>query len=237
MNKKYTSVLALVFAGLFTLAACEKGSRYGVFITDEQGMTHVLVTNANGETIQDGKGNLVEVVTDSDKKKPIINPAQTVTVTDESGVASEYNLPEEYQTQSITFPVFIEDEDSVEVAEYVMPKPEGWEMTGSQSIILKHTETETIIDTYEGGYASIEEALETIEEQRQNLTKEIPYSYEDVEICGTTGVKCHYDLGDMQRYLYFVLENGIVYRFGVTIKNQYEDKVDYEAILNGIKFR
>lgn len=239
MNKKYTAVTALVFAALFVLASCEKRSRYGALITDEMGMTHVLLTDANGVTVQDGYGHLVEVVTDSDSKKPVVIPGRTVTVTGDGGkVVSEYEVLEAYQTQSISFPAFIENEDSVEVARYIMPKPKGWEMTGSGSIILKNTDTGAIIDTYEGGYESVEEGLEAIEEQRVKLTKEIPYNVEgNYKICGTEGVKCHYDLGDTQRYLYLVMINDTVFRFGVTVKTEHDGKVDYEGILNGIKFR
>jgi hypothetical protein len=240
MNRKHTALTALLFAALFILASCEKKSRYGVLITDEIGMTHVLVTDANGQTVQDGNGHLVEVVTDSDSKKPIVNPARTVTVTDDSGsVVSEFEVPEEYQTQSITFPAFIENEDSVEVARYIMPKPGGWEMIGSLSIILKHTETETVIDTYEGDYSSLEEGLDDLEAKRAKLTeKDIPFTVEkNYKICGTTGIKCRYDLGDMQRYIYFVMMNDTVYRFGVSVKTEYDGKIDYEGILNGIKFR
>jgi hypothetical protein len=237
MKKGYTAALALVFISIFIFAACEKKSRYGVLITDEIGMTHVLATDSDGATIQDGNGNLVEVVTDSDSKKPIPLPnAQSGTEGEKDG--EKQKRAKEYQTQSITFPAFIENRDSVEVAAYVMPKPKGWEMTGSASIILKDTGTETIIDTYEGGYATVQEGREAIDEQRVKLEKDIPFSYEeDYKICGTSGIKCHYDLGDTQRYLYLVMVNDTVYRFGVTIKTEHDGKVDYEGILNGIKFR
>ena len=77
MNKKTCIAFLFFLACLTALTACTRSSRYGKVIVDSKGMEHILMTDANGVTVCDKFGNLVEVVTDSDSKKPIAAPTST----------------------------------------------------------------------------------------------------------------------------------------------------------------
>lgn len=234
MSKKYISAVALVFAFLFILASCGKGSRYGTLITDEKGMTHVLATDANGNTIQDGNGNLVEIITDKNGK-PVTVPEAYATNEDGSVVVSVEGG--NYASQAITFPNVISNGKTVETADLVLPVPKGWEQTGTFSIILKHTDTGAMLDITNDVEDTVDNVVKGIEDMQSMITGEFKYDKQDTDISGYEAVKCHYDLGKTQRYIYVVSVNFNVYRFGCTVNTEDESKIDFEAIINNVQFR
>jgi len=238
-GKKGTCAVALLFAVIFVLAACEKKSRYGVYIVDTVGMTHVLATDKKGETMQDKYGNLIEVATDSVKQKPMTYP-DDVYVTGENGEVVESRNAGDNMTYTIPFPEMIALEDSVETADFVMPIPKGWEQNGTGFPQITHLKTGTVLQGLGcQKYKSIEEALERYEEVREMFSTEIEIdcTIDEIELGGKPFTKVTYDLGGPHTVNYLYDAGGRVYEFRATYAEGNFEKVDVESIISKIKYR
>lgn len=121
MNNKIIAVICVVLMLAAVLAACGKKPT----IRAKDGKEYLLVTDAEGNTVVDGNGNLVVQVTDTDGKN----------VTDENG---------ENKTAILTFPEAISRNGSVETASYILTAPEGWSLESNGTKLRKKVGKATI---------------------------------------------------------------------------------------------
>jgi hypothetical protein len=230
MHKKPIVLLCLFLTLLFVFAACNRHSRYGTIIVDQQGMEHVVMTDANGVTVIDSDGNLIEIVTDSGNKKPIALPTQDGTAAAGRDV--------EYQTHPVTFPGVVENDSVVEDAICRLTLPEGWEQTGNSILLLQNTQTgaQIQISTDIGGTAT--GAIETLVSQIESLSPEGGYTQTDVMIDGVLATRTQYELGDMTVISYLlVTDNGKVCRVNCTVDTDKYDSADVDAVVQEIHFK
>ena len=230
MHKKLIVLFCVFLTLLFAFAACKKHSKYGVLVVDQQGMEHVIMTDANGVTVVDSDGNLVEIVTDSRNNKPIVLPTKDGTTA--AGQLSEY------QTHPVTFPGIVENDAVVEDAVCRLTLPEGWEQTGSSMLLLNHTETGASIQisTDIGGTAT--EAIETLTGQIEAIDPEGGYTQEDVTIDGELATRTQYRLGELTVTSYLlVTEKGKVCRINCTVKTADYDRANADAVVQAIQFK
>ncbi len=236
MNKRAFCVFLVFILALFSFAACEKRSKYGVLIVDKQGMEHILVTDENGVTIQDKHGNLVEVMTDSKTKKPI--PAPTQTVTDENGETVSVIQKEEYATNSITFPNLIEDEKKAENKYYSVTIPEGWTQDGANRIILSHTETGATVSIYDDMGENVASVLQEMENSRAKLgDAEYEFEQTDSKVGKLPATCVKYEIGNVIRKTYVLSVGTTVFQITCTVDAAKEQSVDFNSVLNSIVFK
>ncbi|MBQ3149965.1 MAG: hypothetical protein IJB86_01825 [Clostridia bacterium] len=237
MNKRIFCIFLVFTVALFSFVACEKRSKYGVLIVDEQGMEHVLATDENGVTIQDRYGNLVEVMTDSKSKKPIDAPTQTVT--DESGEVISVVHENEYATNSITFPTLMQNGNVAENKNYAVTIPEGWVQEGSTRVLLKHTETGATVSFYDDMGKSVAAVLEEMENSRAILGNNAEYEFEqtDVKIGDKDAVCVNYKIGNVVRKTYVLSVWNTVLQIACTVDADKEQLVDFDSVLNSIRFK
>ncbi|MCL2507784.1 MAG: hypothetical protein FWF05_01270 [Oscillospiraceae bacterium] len=240
-GKKGTAAVAMLFAVIFLLAACEKNSKYGVYLVDDKGMTHVLATDKNGSTMRDEHGNLIEVATDSANQKPITTP-NDIYITGEDGQVLRSMKAGDYQTYTITFPDLIAQKDLVEAVDYSLPIPKGWESVGISRPHIINPKTEAFVQGMGSDmYGSVEEALVKYEEIREKMKQErdteLPYTLEDIKIPGKTGQVWTYDLGDIYTITYFLEHDGKVFPFRCVVNKEYAAQTDFNSIISEVKFK
>lgn len=229
MHKKMIVLFCVFLVLLFAFAACKKHSRYGALVVDQQGMEHVIMTDANGVTVMDKDGNLVEIMTDSGNKKPIKVPTENGTKAADAG---------DYQTHAVTFPGIVEDDEAVEDAFCTVSLPEGWEQIGSGTLLLLHkpTDARIQISTDIGGTAT--GAIETLNSQIEALAPEGGYTQQDVLIDGLTATRTQYALGGMTVTSYLLItENGKVCRINCTVDTAKYDSANADAVVQSIRFK
>ena len=235
MNKRVICLFLVFIIALFAFAACEKKSRYGVLIVDKQGMEHVLATDENGVTIQDKYGNLVEVMTDSKSKKPILAPTQSVT--DENGEVVSVIGKDEYATNPITFPNMIQSKEKVENKYYSVTIPDGWVQEGEGRIILRHEETGALISFYDDMGKSVGSVLKSMEEDREKLDAEYEFEQTDTKIGDTEATCISYKMGNVLRKTYVFSVFEVVYQITCTVDADKEQQVDFNSVFNSIVFK
>lgn len=236
MNKRFFCVFLAFIVALFAFAACEKRSKYGVLIVDEQGMEHVLATDANGVTIQDKYGNLVEVMTDSKSKKPISAPTRSVT--DENGEVVSVIDTGEYATNSITFPNLIQDEEKAENKYYSVMIPEGWIQEGNTLIMLRHTQTQALVCFYDDMGESVASVLEEMDSERAKLNvADYEFEQTDTKIGDHDATCISYKIGNVVRKTYVLSVWNTVFQISCTVEADKEQQVDFNSVLNSILFK
>ena len=231
MHKKTIVLFCVFLALLLTFAACKKHSAYGTLIVDEQGMEHVIMTDANGVTVIDGEGRLVEVMTDSNNKKPITLPT-------ENGTASDGGKHAEYETHPVTFPGAVENGNVVENVDCKVTLPDGWEQIGNGMLILHHTETDAriIIQSDIGG--TVTGAIEKLNSEIEVLAPEKGYEQTDVTIDGILVTRTQYELGNMTLTSYLLLtDRGTVSRISSTVETDKAAAANIDALVNSIEFK
>lgn len=229
MHKKLIVLFCVFLVLLFAFAACKRHTKYGTFIVDQQGMEHIVMTDANGVTVVDADGNLVEIVTDSRSKKPIALPTQ-------DGTAAAQGS--EYQTHPVTFPGVVEDGEAVEDGFVSVTPPEGWEQVGTGILLLQHmaTDARVQISTDVGG--TVEEAVEQLTGQIETLAPEGGYTQTDVTVDGLTATRTQYEISGMTVTSYLLMtENGKVCRINCTVETDKSDAANVEAVVQAIHFK
>ena len=230
MCKKTIALFCVFLLMLTGFAACKKHSPYGAVIVDQRGMEHVIMTDANGVTVIDNEGNLVEIMTDSSNKKPIAAPT-------ENGTVSPLQLGS-YETHAVTFPGIVENKNTVEDAFCSITLPEGWEQIGNNYLILHHTETDArvMINTDIGGSAT--KAIEQLTAEIEALSPEGGYTQNDIEIDGITVTRIQYEMGGMTMTSYLLVTgNGKVCRLNSTVETAKRDAADVDALVQQIHFK
>lgn len=131
MKKNYFKMLAIVlcFVSIITVfAACKKEDENTLLYEDggkiyyrkEAGDdAYELVTDANGVTVIDEKGNMLWKVTDA------------------NGVEG---------THPVSFPYYIQDGKTIECQQFTIKCPKGWENIGNFKIMLKNVDKGLQID-------------------------------------------------------------------------------------------
>ena len=230
MNKKTCIAFLFFLACLTALTACTRSSRYGKVIVDSKGMEHILMTDANGVTVCDKFGNLVEVGTDSDSKKPIAAPTENGTLAEgQSG---------EYQTQSVTFPDVMENGDVLEQQYFSVTVPEGWENVGTGRIILRHTQTGAQVSFYPDLGTSLEDKLEQMDNDRAALDADFEYNETEATVDGFNAVCGTYEIGDIVRTVYvFKTDRDMVTEITCTVQKDSRDAVDFDSVLSAVHFK
>lgn len=230
MNKKAIALFCALLAPVFVLTACKHDSPYGKIIVDEEGMEHVIMTDAKGVTVVDSEGNLVEVVTDSDSKKPIAVP--TVTGTAASGQENEY------QTHSVTFPAFVVDGTRAEDRSVSLSIPDGWEQVGENYLILQHKDTGARIMFYTDLEGSLTEALEEMDSTIAKASMDSDITGTQVQIDGIEANRTQYDLGDATHITYLLQPKiGKLCRINCTVQTDRLSDVDFDAVLQTVHFK
>ena len=191
-------------------------------------MEHVIMTDANGVTVMDSDGNLVEIVTDSRNNKPITLPTQ-----DGKSAAKG-----DYQTHPVTFPGIVENDVVVEDAFCQLTLPEGWAQVGQNMLILQNPSLNASIQisTDIGGTAT--GAIEKLTGQIESLAPEGGYTQEDVKIDGLVATRTQYRIGVMTVTSYLlVTENGKVCRIDSTVETATYDSANVDEIVQSIRFK
>ena len=229
MHKKMIVLFCVFLALLFVFAACKRHSRYGALIVDQQGMEHVIMTDANGVTVIDQNGNLVEIMTDSGSKKPIALPTQNGTTAANAG---------DYQTHAVTFPGVVESGETVEDAFCTVTLPEGWEQIGSGTLLLQHTATDARIQISTDIGGTVTGAIKTLNSQIEAIAPEGGYSQENILIDGLTVTRTQYEIGNMTVTSYLLVTlNGKVCRINSTVETAKYDAANAEAVVQSIQFK
>lgn len=210
-------------------AACKKRSPYGAVVVDQQGMEHVIMTDANGVTVVNDAGDLVEIMTNSADKKPITHPAGTGT--------TSADVNDQYETHAVTFPGIIEQGEKVEDAFCMVTLPAGWEQIGNNMLILRHKKTEAQVMIYTNIGGSVTEAVEELTENVKKLSPD-GYTQNDVVFEGVTATRTQYKLGELTMISYLLLSpTGKVDRVTCTVDTDKFDEADVDALVQTIRFK
>ncbi|MCH5170020.1 MAG: hypothetical protein J1F24_01900 [Oscillospiraceae bacterium] len=143
MNKKIIAFFCIAIIMVSVFSACGKK---GLTLVGSDGRTHLLVTDAEGNTVLNGQGELAVYVTDGSGDY----------VTYESG---------EKQTNYVTFPdkLVAEDKAKIETPIFIFELPEDWKADADQNFIYKDNENimfeQPLVSSLTG--RSVEEAVET----------------------------------------------------------------------------
>lgn len=228
---KKTIVLFCVFLTiLVALAACKKHSRYGEIVVDQQGMEHIIMTDANGVTVIDSDGNLVEIMTDSRDKKPIAVPT-------ENGTQAPGQIGT-YETHAVTFPGIVENGETVEDAICFLTVPEGWKQVGNNMLILEHEQTgaRVALDTDIGG--TVTGAIEKLDEDLEKLPVKGEPVRTEVRVDGLLATRTQYEMNNMTLTSYLLLtENRKVCRIACTVETDKYDAANADALVQLIRFK
>lgn len=230
MCKKTIALFCVFLVVLAGFAACKKRSPYGAVIVDQQGMEHVIMTDANGVTVIDENGNLVEVMTNSADKKPIAAPTENGTVSPAQAGS--------YETHTVTFPGVVENGETVEDAFCSVTLPEGWEQIGNNYLILHHVETDAKVMLYTDIGGTATGAIRKLTEEVEALDPQGGYTQSDVDIGGITATRTQYELGEMTITVYLLVTgNGKVCRINCTVETDKRDAANVESLVQQIRFK
>ena len=230
MNKKAIVLFCAVLALVFAFTACRHTSPYGQIVVDQEGMEHVIMTDANGVTVVDSDGNLVEVVTDSDSKKPI------AAATENGAAVSGHS--DEYQTHAVTFPGIVENGDRIEDQDVVLTMPDGWEQIGGNNLILRHKKTDARIMIYADLTGTLTGALEDMDDALARMSLDNDITKTETTIDGVTAYRTQYDLNETTQITYLLqTEPGKVCRINCTVPTDKLADVDLDAVLQTVHFK
>ena len=227
MHKKAIALLsaALVLAGMLT--ACGRHSRYGEVIVDRHGMEHVIMTDKDGVTVCDKNGNLVEIMTGSDKK-----PLPAVT---ENGTAAAAQQGE-YQTNSITFPAPIEKHGVVEDQYCSISVPDGWTKLDDKNIMLVHEATNAQITITPHAADTASAYIEKV--QTDCATVGAQYETSDETIDGLAAHTLRYTVDGLQFRLYVVtVRADNITAILCTADEDKAEQADFDAVLQTLRFK
>ena len=230
MCKKTIALFCVFLIVLAGFAACKKHSPYGVLIVDQMGMEHVIMTDANGVTVIDEDGNLIEVMTDSGNKKPIAVPTENGTVSPEQ--------IGQYQTHAVTFPGIVENGETVEDAFCSVTLPEGWEQIGNNYLILCHTATDARVMIHSDIGGTVTAAIRQLTEEIEQLDPKGGYTQEDIVIDGVTVTRTQYSLEGLTVISYLLVTgNGKVCRISCTVASDKLETSGVDALVRSIHFK
>jgi len=222
MNKKYFAVFLLFIFVLSVFAACIKANP-GIIITGSDGKTRVLATNDNGETMTDSAGNIIIVMTDAKGKA----------ARDKNG---------DQVTQKVSPPDYYIYNKVIEGPKFSVAIPEGWEQSDASNIRLKKTSTNAELNLMVEDGQTLAQVKDAVEEFMDKAAAEDPdavFKVETIKLCGVSATMYLYDSEKYTaRMVFYVLEkNGTDFLFQGAVGNEYKESVDFESVINTIKFK
>jgi len=221
MGKKYIAIFLAFFIIIAGFAACKKANK--IVITGSDGKTRVLATNDAGETMTDDAGNLIIVVTDA--KGDVSKDAKGNT-----------------ETQKVAPPDYYVYDKVIETPKFSVAIPDGWVQSRAGNVRLTQTKTQGELDLIVESGKTVGYIKYTSQTFMDNAKKKDPkaeVSKTDINICGVKAVKYHYKSTQFaaQINLYVLEKNGTVYLFESVIKNEFIESVDFEKVMNTVKFK
>lgn len=222
MSKKYFALFLVFVIVLSGFAACIK-SNPGIVITGSDGKTRVLATNDNGETMTDDAGNLIIAVTDKNGKG----------ARDKEG---------NYETQRVAPPDYYVLENFIESPKFSVPVPAGWEQSTTSNIRLTHTATKGEINLYIEDGQTLTQVSDAVQEFMDMTATKDPnaeFKVETVKICGVSATRYLYSSTQFsaEMAVYVFEKNGTSFQFQTVIAKENKDIVDFESVINTIKFK
>lgn len=221
--KRYFAAFTAVLLILTVFAACAKAYKYGLILLDENGIAHILQTDANGSTVVDENGSMVELYTGNDG----------VPLTDESGA----NV-----TAGLTFAQFVYngESDTLELPEISMPVPKGWKNTSEVGILLENEKTGATLSV-----SISKKSLEECDKETRDLlgysrSDTVTVNYDIVRICGRDGFQYNIvnsENGITTMFFLFDSEDGVLVKCVASTESKDTTAADYVAILNTVSFR
>jgi hypothetical protein len=234
MNKKAIAAFAAFLAALTLCASCgrQATSPYGKVIVDERGMEHVILTDAAGNEKIDSNGNLIEVVTDSDSKKPITLPAQ-------SGTADATQEEAVYETAPVTATGVRQERRMLEDQYMTIEIPKGWESLQGVNMMLRQKSTGAQITIYPNIDGYVDSILERHSEER-DVPSEVNFDADtgEREVAGYTATYERMVVGDQVICNYYIwTERAMTHEISCMVAADLEDSVDFDTVLNTIQFK
>lgn len=226
MKKQVLAIMLATLLILMTFAAC--GKKYLVY-TDQDGVEHPVLTDAEGNTMVNSFGQIVVGVTDS----------RGHLVTDENG---------ENETRAIVFPSSISGKNVYETPNFKWEVPEKiWYFDGNK--LLKKDSAVyadiSIASDYET-LAELEEAMDKqidaiVSQSNGQITSEKSEGFIEA---GPRVLQYKYTINDQDGNLYeqrsdifFATADGTIYRLLFVLPAAEADSVSYTDMVNMIKFR
>lgn len=226
MKKQVLAILLATLLILTTFAAC--GKKYLVY-TDADGITHPVLTDAEGNTMLNEYGQIVVGVTEKNGKL----------VTDANG---------EYETRAILFPSSIANGNVFETPHFKMTVPEKQWYFEDTTLYKKDSEIRMDIIAMDDE--------NTLTQQEESFDKQLPemvaasedrlsYTKESLTLQGgPTALRYRYTIKDesgsvqeLREDILLATADGTVYRFLFIIPAAEADGVSVPDMLNMIKFR
>ena len=233
MNKKAIAAFAAFLAALTLCASCgrQATSPYGKVIVDERGMEHVILTDAAGNEKIDSNGNLIEVVTDSDSKKPIPAPTEDGTVAPRQ--------EGEYETATVTATGVRQERKKLEDQYMTIEIPKGWESLDGSYMMLRQKSTGAQITIYPNIDGYVDSILEQHSGDREVLS-EVDFDADsgEREVAGYTATYERMVVGDQAICNYYIwTERAMTHEISCMVAADLEDSVDFDTVLNTIQFK
>lgn len=223
MSRKYIAMLLAFCIILASFAACKRTYKHGIIITDSDGKTRVIVTDNNGKAVTDEANNIIVIVTQANGDP----------VKDNDG---------KQETQKVAHPNYYVVDNVIEGNKFTVTKPEGWEQSDASNVRLINTETDGEINLLVKDGQNINNVNVYCGKFIDAAKKEDPASMvdtKDIKICGESATKYSYnsDLNDTEINLYVFEKKGTVYLFQTSVKKEFKNSVDFEALMNNIRFK
>ncbi len=233
MHKKTIAAFAAFLAALTLCASCGKQAKspYGKVIVDKRGIEHVVMTDASGKEMLDERGNLIEIVTDSDNKKPIAAPT-------ENGTLAEVQEGE-YETAAITYPGVARKGKTLENQYLTVEIPRGWEQNGNRNITLKQTSTGAQITFYPNLDGSLDSILERQSSER-DVVSDIDFQYTrgNHNVGTYTATFERMVFGESVLYNYYIwTERSMLHEIACVVPIDQEQNVDFDVVLQTVRFK
>ncbi len=231
-------VIALVIAVLIiasTFVACAKRSKYGKIYVDYDGVTHVLATDENGETVRGEDGNLYEVQFQYEDA----TDTEGTVLLDEGGewLTTEYEFPKYIVVKEAKFKYFpiLFHNKYVQNSVLKLPLPDGFEQISKRAFHIENEESGCWLECSADDYKSLDEAYLKAKEVLP-VYVEAGSQIEDgyVTICGEKAYRCIItnDEDNIILTTYYFEKNDHLIRFQTLLKTDYADEIDFEAIIN-----
>ncbi|MEI6577868.1 MAG: hypothetical protein WCN92_00210 [Eubacteriales bacterium] len=223
MSKKYIAIFLAFCLILTSFSACKRTYKHAIVITDSEGKTRVLVTDDNGKAVTDEANNVIVIVTQANGDP----------VKDSDG---------KQETQKVAHPNYYVFKAIIEGKKFTITIPKGWVQSDASNVRLTNTETGGEINLLVKDGQNINNVNVYCGKFMDAAKKEDPAAKvdtTDIKICGVSATKYSYNskLNNSEINLYVFEKNGTVYLFQTAVKNQFKDSVDFEALMNAIKFK
>lgn len=221
MVKKGVSIILALLVVLTCFAACERKYKHGLLITDNKGKSYILATDKQGEIITDKAGNVAVLITNENGRPS----------TDEKG---------DQKTNFQSPPVYYTSGNVVEGEKFSVAIPKGWQLGDSEEITLKQKATGGELYLLVKENQTLKEAVSSLDDVlKQASTSKTKYTVENVKKFGVNVTKYNYKdtKNDVDMVIYMFEKNKTVFMFRTTNKIGVAGKVDYETLMNTIKFK